>query len=72
MARKKRTYPAELAQRAADGIEVTLLWHGGTELSVRVVDTRTGVVFDLPAPADGRLTPAYSRFDIPWRPVDSP
>ena len=29
MAKKKRTYPAELAQRSSDGIEVTLYWHGG-------------------------------------------
>jgi hypothetical protein len=55
MPRRKRTYPAELAQRASDGIEVTLYWHGGTELSVHVHDTRTGMAFDIPAPADHAL-----------------
>ena len=55
MAKKKRTYPAELAQRSSDGIEVTLYWHGGKKLSVHVFDARTGVLFDVPAPADSAL-----------------
>lgn len=47
--------PRELAHRINDGIEVTLLWHGGDRLSVHVVDARTGVDFDMPAPADRAL-----------------
>ena len=55
MPRKKHTYPVELTQRVSDGIEVTLNWHGGKELSVHVSDVRTGLVFDVPAPADNAL-----------------
>ena len=55
MPRKKRTYPVELAQRTSDGIEVTLFWHGGKELSVHVSDARTGMAFDISAPADSAL-----------------
>jgi len=62
MAKKKRTYPVELAQRAADGLEVTLYWHGGARLSVHVFDSRTGVLLDIPAPADEALDVYYHPF----------
>jgi hypothetical protein len=62
MAKKKRTYPVELAQRAADGLEVTLYWHGGDTLSVQVSDSRTGVLLDIPAPPDEALDVYYHPF----------
>lgn len=65
MARRKRTYPVELAQRAADGLEVTLYWHGGKELSVHVFDSRTGVLFELPAPPGEALELYHHRSRMP-------
>lgn len=39
----------ELAQRSAGGLEVTLLWDPlDDDLTVRVVDTRSGDVFQVP------------------------
>jgi hypothetical protein len=46
----------ELHHRSADGIEVSLLWSRLTNLlTVAVQDTRNGVSFELPAPADKAL-----------------
>jgi hypothetical protein len=46
----------ELHHRSADGIEVSLLWSRQTNaLTVAVEDSRSGVSFELPAPADRAL-----------------
>jgi hypothetical protein len=46
----------ELHHRSADGIEVSLLWSRGTNsLTVAVEDSRSGVSFELPAPAEKAL-----------------
>jgi hypothetical protein len=46
----------ELHHRSADGIEVSLLWSRQTNtLTVAVEDSRAGVSFELPAPAEKAL-----------------
>ena len=46
----------ELDHRSADGIEVSLLWSELTNmLTVAVEDTRSGITFEVPAPADKAL-----------------
>jgi hypothetical protein len=46
----------ELASRAGNGIEVTLLWNRSSDdLTVRVNDTHTGVYFELRAERDDAL-----------------
>ena len=46
----------ELAQRTADGIDVTLVWRRDTNaVAVLVVDSRTGEEFSLPVPAHRAL-----------------
>jgi hypothetical protein len=46
----------ELNHRSADGLEVSLLWSRATNvLTVAVEDSRSGVSFRLPAPADRAL-----------------
>jgi hypothetical protein len=46
----------ELHHRSADGIEVSLLWSRRTNtLTVAVEDSRSGVTFELPAPAEKAL-----------------
>ena len=46
----------ELAQRHADGLEVTLLWNARTDgLLVTVDDARTGERFEVRAPGDRAL-----------------
>jgi hypothetical protein len=46
----------ELHHRSADGIEVSLLWSRRTNtLTVAVEDSRSGVSFELPAPAEKAL-----------------
>ena len=46
----------ELHHRSADGIEVSLLWSRMTNaLTVAVEDSRSGVSFELPAPAEKAL-----------------
>jgi hypothetical protein len=46
----------ELHHRSADGIEVSLLWSRQTNaLTVAVEDSRSGEIFELPAPADKAL-----------------
>jgi hypothetical protein len=46
----------ELHHRSADGIEVSLLWSRVTNaLTVAVEDSRSGVSFELPAPAESAL-----------------
>jgi hypothetical protein len=45
--------PTELAHRAADGVDVLLLWVGGDDLRIVVDDARTGESFELSAD-DGR------------------
>jgi hypothetical protein len=48
--------PTELHHRSADGIEVSLLWSPATNaLTVAVEDSRSGEIFELPAPADKAL-----------------
>ena len=48
--------PTELHHRSADGIEVSLLWSRETNaLTVEVEDSRSGEIFELPAPADKAL-----------------
>jgi hypothetical protein len=40
--------PRELAHRAADGVEVALLWYPGSDVtSVQVVDAKAGEAFEL-------------------------
>jgi len=41
--------PTELAHRAADGVEVLLLWVGDDDLRIVVDDLRTGESFELSA-----------------------
>jgi hypothetical protein len=46
----------ELHHRSADGIEVSLLWSPLTNaLTVAVEDSRSGVSFEVPAPAEKAL-----------------
>ena len=46
----------ELHHRSAGGIEVSLLWSRLTNaLTVAVEDSRSGVSFELPAPAEKAL-----------------
>jgi len=46
----------ELHHRSADGIEVSLLWSRVTNaLTVAVEDSRSGISFEVPAPADKAL-----------------
>jgi hypothetical protein len=46
----------ELAHRAGDGVEVSLLWDDAdNRLTVSVVDSRTGDLFQLAAPAENAL-----------------
>jgi hypothetical protein len=46
----------ELHHRSADGIEVSLRWSRVTNaLTVAVEDSRAGVSFEVPAPADKAL-----------------
>lgn len=46
----------ELHHRSADGLEVSLLWSRRTNrLTVAVEDSRSGVSFELPAPAEKAL-----------------
>jgi hypothetical protein len=46
----------ELHHRSADGLEVSLLWSRRTNaLTVAVEDSRSGVSFELPAPAERAL-----------------
>jgi hypothetical protein len=53
------TTPRELAQRSADGVHVTLLWHPGTDsVTVEVVDEAGGERFDFEAPK-GRALDAF-------------
>jgi len=49
----EHTTRRELAHRAADGIEVQLLWSAADDsVSVAVCDHRDGVVFELPVSPD--------------------
>jgi hypothetical protein len=46
----------ELHHRSADGIEVSLLWSRGTNaLTVAVEDSRSGLSFEVAAPAERAL-----------------
>ncbi len=46
----------ELHHRTADGIEISLLWSRLTNaLTVAVEDSRSGVSFEVPAPAEKAL-----------------
>jgi hypothetical protein len=46
----------ELHHRSADGLEVSLLWSPWTNaLTVTVEDSRSGEIFELPAPAEKAL-----------------
>jgi len=46
----------ELHRRSADGIEVSLLWSRITNaLTVAVEDSRSGLSFEVPAPAEKAL-----------------
>ena len=46
----------ELAQRSADGIDVSLLWRRGTDaVAIAVTDSRTGAEFTLAIPGDRAL-----------------
>lgn len=54
---------SELAHRANDGIEVSLLWSRPTgRLAVVVSDTRAGETFELPAPPENALEVFYHPF----------
>ena len=48
----------ELDHRAADGIDVTLMWGGANRVVVLVTDERTGDAFAL-APAPERALDAF-------------
>ena len=49
-------FPQELDHRASNGLEVSLLWSRVTNaLTVAVEDSRSGVSFEVPAPADKAL-----------------
>jgi hypothetical protein len=51
-----KTTLTELHHRSADGIEVSLLWSPVTNaLTVAVEDSRSGVSFEVPAPAEKAL-----------------
>jgi hypothetical protein len=51
-----QTTLTELHHRSADGIEVSLLWSRITNaLTVAVEDSRSGMSFEVPAPADRAL-----------------
>jgi hypothetical protein len=53
----------ELDHRSADGIEVSLLWSRGTNsLTVAVEDSRSGISFEVPAPAEK----AFDVFEHPF------
>jgi hypothetical protein len=46
----------EIDHRSTDGLEISLLWNETSdELSVRVLDSRTGESFELPAAKDDAL-----------------
>jgi hypothetical protein len=48
--------PRELAYRASDGVEVTLLWSGlDNRLTVQVSDAKSGDIFELEAESDKAL-----------------
>jgi hypothetical protein len=50
----------ELAFRATDGLEISLLWNAAAGgLAVSVHDTRSGDVFEVPAPRDRALEVFY-------------
>jgi hypothetical protein len=56
MAADNSTDYRELAQRASDGVEVTLYWHETRhELTVHVSDQRSGECFELAADPDRAL-----------------
>ena len=53
----------ELAHRAGDGVEVSLLWSKGrNRLTVEVFDTRTRDAFELEAHPDNALDAFYHPF----------
>jgi phosphopantothenate synthetase len=63
MAADNSTDYRELAQRASDGVEVTLYWHETrAELTVRVSDQRGGASFELAADPDQALDVFYHPF----------
>lgn len=50
----------ELAHRAANGVDVSLLWYSDEDrVSVLVVDTRTGASFEVAAARDKALDVFY-------------
>jgi hypothetical protein len=60
----KQGQTKELDRRAANGIEVALLWHPATQhVSVSVVDANTGRSFELVLAEDDR---ALDVFDHPY------
>jgi hypothetical protein len=64
--------PRELAFRANDGIEVGLYWHGGDRVTVQVFDARSGVSFEIEAPADRALDVYYHPFAYAVDPLLEP
>jgi hypothetical protein len=59
----KRTFTRELARRAADGLEVVLLWRQCDDrLIVSVADSRTGDSFEVPADGENALDVFYHPF----------
>jgi hypothetical protein len=53
----------ELATRQNAGVEVRLLWNkNADELTVAVVDDRTGEAFEIPIPGENALDAFYHPF----------
>jgi hypothetical protein len=59
----QRNLTRELAHRAGDGVEVTLLWSSAdNRLTVAVSDSRSGASFELPARPESALDVFYHPF----------
>ena len=53
----------ELAHRAADGVEISLLWNElDGSLRVVVIDVRAGTAFEVAAPSESALDVFYHPF----------
>jgi hypothetical protein len=53
----------ELATRQNGGVEVRLLWNpAADELTVAVLDERTGEAFEIPVPSESALDAFYHPF----------
>jgi hypothetical protein len=65
MTRQSTRRQTELAQRASDGVEITLYWvrgEGGDKVVVTVQDSRDGSSFEIPAEPHLALDVYYHPF----------